>query len=330
MADEIRADYRQLQQVATQFARQANAINRMQQQMKRSLSALQGNWIGHGSEAFFAEMSDRVLPATARLHRALNDAGKATMQIIAILQRAEQDAAAPFRGATDAPGVPAAGLSGDVADSAGTAAALLGGMLKGVAADTLLTQRFVLRALTPNTARGQATVAALIDLLAGKPGRGLSLMRFDLPHKGTNFPHINLEQALTGFKDPHIKISPALLEAAGKGAHALEAARKIALPVALVTDAFRLGSAFHADGNAVGAETRQAIGGVAGGWAGAFAGAQADAAGGAWLGGIVGSVIPGAGTVVGAGVGGFLGGLAGGIGGGLGGGWLGEQIGELF
>jgi len=39
MADEIRADYTQLQQVATQFNRQAAAINQMQQQMKRSLAA---------------------------------------------------------------------------------------------------------------------------------------------------------------------------------------------------------------------------------------------------------------------------------------------------
>jgi len=95
MADEIRADYTQLQQVATQFSRQATAINRMQQQMKRSLGGLQGNWIGHGSEAFFSGMRDKVLPATQRLADALRAAQKVTLQISQALQAAEEDAAGP-------------------------------------------------------------------------------------------------------------------------------------------------------------------------------------------------------------------------------------------
>ena len=97
MADEIRTDYAQLQQVATQFNRQAAAINQMQQQLKRSMNALQGNWIGHGAEAFFAEMRDKVLPATNRLYLALQQASRATQQISQILQQAERDAAAPFQ-----------------------------------------------------------------------------------------------------------------------------------------------------------------------------------------------------------------------------------------
>ena len=98
MADEIRAEYAQLQQVATKFSQQATAISQMQSHVKRSMSALQGNWIGKGSEAFFREMGDEILPATARLHNALQEAGKATKQIAQILQQAEQDAAAPFKG----------------------------------------------------------------------------------------------------------------------------------------------------------------------------------------------------------------------------------------
>jgi WXG100 family type VII secretion target len=97
MADEIRADYRQLAQVATQFSRQASAVNQMRQQVKRSMNALQGNWMGHGSEAFFSEMSDKVLPATDRLYKALQDASKITKQISQLVQQAEQDAAAPFK-----------------------------------------------------------------------------------------------------------------------------------------------------------------------------------------------------------------------------------------
>ena len=96
MADEIRADYRQLQQVASQFSRQASAVNQMRQQVKRNMNSLQNNWIGHGSEAFFSEMNDKVLPGTDRLYKALQEASKITKQISQLMQQAEQDAAAPF------------------------------------------------------------------------------------------------------------------------------------------------------------------------------------------------------------------------------------------
>ena len=97
MADEIRADYRQLAQLATQFSRQASAINQMRQRVKHSMNALQGNWIGHGSEAFFSEMSDKVLPGQDRLYKALQEASKVTKQISQLMQQAEQDAASPFK-----------------------------------------------------------------------------------------------------------------------------------------------------------------------------------------------------------------------------------------
>lgn len=97
MADEIRVDYRQLSQVASQFSRQATAINQMRQRVRRSMSQLQGSWIGKGSDQFFAEMNDKVLPATERLYKALQEASSVTKQIAQLVQQAEQDAAAPFQ-----------------------------------------------------------------------------------------------------------------------------------------------------------------------------------------------------------------------------------------
>ena len=97
MADEIRADYPQLQQVSTTFSRQATAINQMRQQVKKSMSSLQGNWVGKGSDAFFNEMSDKVLPAADRLYQALQEAAKVTKQMAQTVQQAEEDAAAPFK-----------------------------------------------------------------------------------------------------------------------------------------------------------------------------------------------------------------------------------------
>jgi WXG100 family type VII secretion target len=97
MADEIRADYQQLQQVATQFSKQATAINQMRAQVKRSMNALHGNWIGKGSESFFSEMNDKVMPGTERLYKALQEASKITKQIAQTMKQAEDDAAAPFK-----------------------------------------------------------------------------------------------------------------------------------------------------------------------------------------------------------------------------------------
>ncbi len=97
MADEIRVDYRQLSQVASQFSRQATAINQMRQRVRRSMSQLRGSWIGKGSDQFFAEMDDKVLPATERLYKALQEASSVTKQIAQLVQQAEQDAAAPFQ-----------------------------------------------------------------------------------------------------------------------------------------------------------------------------------------------------------------------------------------
>lgn len=97
MSDEIRADYSQLNQVASQFSKQATAVNQTQQKVKRNMEKLQSSWIGKGSQAFFSEMSDKVLPATDRLVKALQEASKITKQMAQVVQQAEDDAAAPFR-----------------------------------------------------------------------------------------------------------------------------------------------------------------------------------------------------------------------------------------
>jgi WXG100 family type VII secretion target len=97
MADEIQADYAQLQQVSQLFNKQAQAINQMRQQVRKSMGGLQGNWIGKGSDAFFNEMSDKVLPATTRLYQALQEASKITKQMAQTVQQAVEDAAAPFK-----------------------------------------------------------------------------------------------------------------------------------------------------------------------------------------------------------------------------------------
>ena len=337
--DFVQVQYESLADIAKRFQHQASAVEDQRSQVTRRMESLAaGGWQGRGAGAFFSEMRQEFLPALKRLVNALEQGSAVTDEIGKLWHQAEQEAAQPFRGAGESSAGTIAGAAVAAAGAAGglqsmgvvsSAASLIGGFFKGIAADTLLPQRFVLRALTPNIARGNTTVAMLMDMLANR-GRGLPLLRFDGPHGGTQFPHINIHPRLTGVPDPHLPISPRLLQAAGTGARILEGARRIALPVAIVTDVFRLGSAFHSDGNQIGGETKRTIGSVAGGWGGAFAGAKLGAMGGAALGGALGTVFPGIGNVVGAGVGGFVGGIVGGIGGALGGSWIGEKLGGLF
>jgi WXG100 family type VII secretion target len=97
MSDEIKADYDQLEQVANRFANQAQVIQEMNQQVRSGMQNLQDGWLGHGSEAFFSEMESIVVPASLRLQEALDEASRATKDIVQILQQADEEASAPFR-----------------------------------------------------------------------------------------------------------------------------------------------------------------------------------------------------------------------------------------
>jgi WXG100 family type VII secretion target len=97
MADEIRADYDQLEQVAHKFANQAQEIQQMIQQVRSSMDKLHDDWIGRGSNAFFSEMRGEVLPAVQRLQQALEEANRVTREISHHMQEADEEASSPFR-----------------------------------------------------------------------------------------------------------------------------------------------------------------------------------------------------------------------------------------
>jgi len=100
MADEVRADYEQLEQISSRFANQSQEIQQMLQKVRSSMQTLEPDWIGRGSEAFFSEMEGEVLPATARLQQALDEASRITKDIVQTMQQAEEEACSPFRSNT--------------------------------------------------------------------------------------------------------------------------------------------------------------------------------------------------------------------------------------
>lgn len=98
MADEIRADYDQLQTVAGQFGAQSEAVGALLQKVKGSMSPLEsGGWIGDAANAFFAEMESDVLPATMRLQQAMDEANRTVQSIVQTVRQAEDEASAPFK-----------------------------------------------------------------------------------------------------------------------------------------------------------------------------------------------------------------------------------------
>ncbi|HEX8597832.1 MAG TPA: WXG100 family type VII secretion target [Chloroflexia bacterium] len=96
MSDEIKAQYDDLEQVASRFSNQSQAIQEMITRVRSSMEDLQSGWKGRGSEAFFNEMQSEVLPASTRLHDVLADAGQVTREVVRTIQQAEEEASSLF------------------------------------------------------------------------------------------------------------------------------------------------------------------------------------------------------------------------------------------
>jgi WXG100 family type VII secretion target len=98
MAEEFRADYEQLERIASLFESHADTVATVMREMQAQYDELigQGNWIGRGSQAFAQEMTDLIFPAIVRLQDALREARSVTEQIAQITQDAEDEASARF------------------------------------------------------------------------------------------------------------------------------------------------------------------------------------------------------------------------------------------
>lgn len=207
--------------------------------------------------------------------------------------------------------------------SSSSLATATGNVAKGLVANAA-TNRF-----QPEPARG-ATVAGVRDMEAGRTGAngkpvGEPVIRVDKPHGNVTNPHININPNLTGLPDPHTPIGTNTLEAARLGQRGLASLNKVAVPVAIVSDAYRLGVAIdNSNGDLTSREVVKTAGSVAGGWGGAWLGACLVGKAGAGIGAACGAPAAGVGAVPGAALGGLIGGIVGGIGGAFGGSWLGE------
>ncbi|XP_069680861.1 uncharacterized protein C13G5.2-like isoform X1 [Periplaneta americana] len=176
----------------------------------------------------------------------------------------------------------------------------------------------------------KSTRAGIVDNATGK-----WLVRLDNPHKKLNTPHININDKLTGVRDPHIPI-PAGVVKAGEGAtKVLNAVGKVALVAAVAVDTYRICNAIDEDCKKTkkkrpGKRTIKTGASVAGGWGGGFVGAVAGNFAGARIGGLIGSLFGGVGALPGAAIGAFVGSVVGGFQGSTGGSAMGEALVEEY
>lgn len=97
-AEVIQSKYEELETIACRFGQQAQATRELQRRVRRGAGALRnGGWEGRGSAAFTGEMEQKIFPAMQRLMEALAEAQATTLQVKAIIQKAEEEAASVFR-----------------------------------------------------------------------------------------------------------------------------------------------------------------------------------------------------------------------------------------
>lgn len=90
----VRSNYEHLDQIARLFNDESQAINQLLQQVAQCQQTLEaGGWKGKAATHFYNEMNTSVTPSVRRLMKALDQAGRVTVQIRARIQQAEGDAA---------------------------------------------------------------------------------------------------------------------------------------------------------------------------------------------------------------------------------------------
>jgi WXG100 family type VII secretion target len=93
----FQANYQELGQVAQKFSQQANQVQQMMNQIRSNMENLQNSWSGKGSEAFFGEMNDQVIPGINRLQQAMEHASQSTGKMAQTIRQAEEEASGLFK-----------------------------------------------------------------------------------------------------------------------------------------------------------------------------------------------------------------------------------------
>jgi WXG100 family type VII secretion target len=92
MAKIRKLNYDDMNSIVGKFKNEAQEIDALLKQTKGKVESLHNNqWVGQGSDKFFSDMEQLVLPAVARLVDALNHAADIAQKIAATIQQFDND-----------------------------------------------------------------------------------------------------------------------------------------------------------------------------------------------------------------------------------------------
>lgn len=114
-----------------------------------------------------------------------------------------------------------------------------------------------------------------VNILMAGEGRNVKswFLRFDNPHAGCTYPHLNIRQKFTGFKDPHLKLSPGSLQVAKTGAQ-VGKFLNLVKDITIAVDGIMLGRAIWKDlGEGTNINTIECGANITGQWVGGIIGA---------------------------------------------------------
>ena len=97
MAQKVECNYVMMDTIGSKFRQQGDAIEETLGDLRRKVESLEGQWIGHGHDAFFQQMQTVVLPSMDRLVQALRAGANASKEITTLLSDEEDEAASAFR-----------------------------------------------------------------------------------------------------------------------------------------------------------------------------------------------------------------------------------------
>ena len=98
MADKTALDYQQLMDIVNKLTAEADDLSALLTQTTSQVESLHGNgWVGRGSDQFYSDVEDKVLPSMNKLVGALRSTGDTINKIEAVYKGAEQTALSPFK-----------------------------------------------------------------------------------------------------------------------------------------------------------------------------------------------------------------------------------------
>ena len=93
MADKTIVNYDELLNIQKKFGNEGEVISQLTAKLRQSVHNMQTEWIGAGSDAFFDEMEQKLIPSMQNLQEALLFSSKTVASISKIYRTAEEQCA---------------------------------------------------------------------------------------------------------------------------------------------------------------------------------------------------------------------------------------------